>query len=246
MEVYRRGGQANEDPGGRTRGRALSRLRSRRRGGYILSALSQGMRRTHTRPRVEFLDYSQTIQQLSELGVREREDGERRRFFIEQTGQVAPSPQRILVGDASRIASDTSAERRVETDPSKLPEIMEALIGRVHLQEVVLVPVHSWKKVLDIALFSLGSSELWQEIDAEASLHQSSRDPLAVEPRAADLVTGMARALQEHADSPDEDLTIISTGAALLFEFGHDGVLRIWAPSAVMADEMMEAIQQAV
>jgi len=195
---------------------------------------------------VEFLDYSDTIQQLSELGVREREDGERRRFHIVKTGQVAPSPQRILVGDPARLAEDEEAERKVEADPAKLPSILEALIGRVHLQEVVVVPVHSWKKVLEIALFSLGSSELWQEIDAEASLHQTSRDPLAVEPRAIELVTGLTKALQEHADSPDEDLTIISTGAALLFEFGHDGVLRIWAPSAVMADEMMEAIQHTV
>jgi len=186
---------------------------------------------------VEFLDYSPTFQALKSWGVAERPDGDITRFTLEPIPKVAPQIHTLIIGEDESEAKDGAVF--IKAEPSRLPDMVEGVIHLSHLNEVVLVPVATWGAIVNITAFDLATDESWLEIDAEASLHQNRRDPLAVDSRDMHILPAMTRALLEHADSPSEDLAIIATGASLVMEVvGRKKLLRIWSTNDMLRERL--------
>ncbi|TVQ33983.1 MAG: hypothetical protein EA376_00945 [Phycisphaeraceae bacterium] len=176
---------------------------------------------------------------MKSWGVVERPDGDIMRFALEATPKVAPQIYRLVVGPDASEATD--GETHIEVDPARLPEFVEGAIHLTHLNEVVLVPVTTWGAIVNITAYDLATDDSWLEIDAEASLHQNRRDPLAVDSRDMHILTAMTKALMEHADSPNEDLAILATGASLVMELmGRTKTLRIWSANDMLRERLRE------
>lgn len=193
---------------------------------------------------MEFLDYTPTVQALRALGVCERKEGPLTRFEIRPSPKVAAEVHCLCIGpkDALASAGDHAGNgaRRIETRADGLPAFAESVIHRIHISEVVLIPVGTWGALLNAALMDLVSDESWLGVDAEASLHQKGRDPLAVNQGEAHIVKAITAALLKNGEAPDQDLTIAATGSPLLIEVARPGYIRVWCPNGAVAQSIAE------
>lgn len=189
---------------------------------------------------VEFVDYQEVLSGLAQQGYVEVEDEEQRirleldpnpalatHHFRDPASQVVPYPE-ATVSECSR---------------EKLPSMIEQIIGRMHLREILAIPVEKWRDIVDCVAFDLASDEEWQEIDAIAAVHQNTRNALAITRAEQSVLMSMIAALFSHADGPRHDLTLVSDVKPVLIEVFHDGAVSLTCENGFMA-ELLKAIDE--
>lgn len=172
------------------------------------------------------------------MGVVDKASGDHIRFGLEkQPPHVLEVSEVVITASGVEVESNANA-RHIQAERERLPELTEGLIHSNHITEVVLIPVASWKAIIDLVAFDLATDESWLEIDAEASLHQNSHDPLFVGGRDLHLVRAILTSLLANGESPDADLAILAVGSPMIFEFRCEGALKVICPNVAIADEM--------
>ena len=110
---------------------------------------------------------------------------------------------------------------------AELPEVLDRVLSKLHLPDLLVIPVGVWRDVIDSIAFDLAADPNWTEIDAMAALHQNTRNALAVPRSETPVLINMIRALLNNAQGPQHDLIITSDSTLLLIELFHDGALSI-------------------
>lgn len=123
-----------------------------------------------------------------------------------------------------------------------LPSTVENIIHRLHLNQVLLIPLGKWRQVFDCVAFSLAENEAWQEIDATATVELNSRDPLFCEPADFQTLMALVKALYSDGESPDQGMIITTTAAPLVLEIIPTGALRISMGHPAIADEVRDTV----
>ena len=174
---------------------------------------------------------------LKEQGIQEITDGDDRisLALTEGTGVV----HLHLACDESTTTPHEGADI-VSVEKSRLPGVVEHIIHKLHLAQVLLIPVAKWRKVFDAVAFSLADNEDWQAVDTAATVALNRRDPLLCEPLDFHMINLLIEALLSNADSADQGLMITTTAAPVMVEIVHDGAVRISFGNAVLADEVAE------
>ncbi|MBL8745872.1 MAG: hypothetical protein JNK58_05885 [Phycisphaerae bacterium] len=187
---------------------------------------------------MEFLPYAQVRRALLEHGVIEQIEGDRLGLVLQTTDSRNASPTATLHLGAADIADP----RTPEIEPHHLGACAEKLLHRAHAAEFVLIPALRWRPILDATAFDLASIDDWREIDADAALHQNTREPLAMLARNRSLVRAIIDSLTRNADGPDCDLTIASLDAPLLIEWRSRGTLTLHCPEA-SAEGLLQSLR---
>lgn len=143
--------------------------------------------------------------------------------------------------------SECTAEPRhgatvIRMSAADLPGVVDQVIHRLNLHQVLLFPVGKWRHVFDAVAFSLAGNEAWQEVDASATVELNTRDPLLCEPADLPLVVELVRALFKDAEGPNQGLTLTGTAVPIIAEVVPLGALRVSLGSQAMADEVLEAM----
>ena len=86
----------------------------------------------------------------------------------------------------SRPVAEGAIVHRVSIE--RVHEVFEGIIHRLHLDQVVIVPVARWSHLFDAIAFSLAENEDWQEFDAASTVERNTRDPLLVLPAPDELL----------------------------------------------------------
>ena len=121
-----------------------------------------------------------------------------------------------------------------------MPDALEHVFHKLHLSQMILMPVGKWRKVFDAVAFSLADNEEWQAVDTAATVVLNTRDPLLAEPVDFHTITALIRALLSDAEDPDQGLMITTTTAPLMVEIVPDGAIRVSIGDPVLADEVVE------
>lgn len=192
---------------------------------------------------MEFLDYNQTLEEAKTFGVIERPQGEdRMRFDLTHTPPHTTEAQAVVFAPEGQAPQDEPASRVVTCPRDQLAELVDTIIHKVHLNQVALIPAQNWGGIVNLVAFDLATEEAWNDIDAEASLHKNTRNPLMIESQHMHLVKKFIAALLEHGDSPEHDLSIVALGAPLVIELIHPGALRVACGSPAVADNLASAV----
>lgn len=194
---------------------------------------------------MEFFDYKRACQELKGIGIIPNAQGEAVRFTLEQGPEVEADDDAaaIVVGDASVVDDAPGGAAHHAVDKDRVPQLAEDLVHVLHLDEVLIVPVKKWGGVVNLVAFDLAEDESWLSIDAEAAVHQNSHDPLQLGPPDMSLVPAMCKALMEHGENDEADLTIVATGAPLIIEFRHQGALVVHCGHAGMRDTLLGVLE---
>jgi len=186
---------------------------------------------------VEFVDHDETIEALKEQGLYEVLDGENIiGLALEDTGNVVHL--HLSFGDSACPPHEGADVVQVERD--QLPDAVEHLLHKLHLSQVLLIPVGKWRKVFDVVAFSLAANEEWQAVDTAATVVLNTRDPLLAEPVDFHTINALIKALLHDAEDPDQGLMITTTTAPLMVEIVPNAAIRISIGDPVLADEVVE------
>jgi hypothetical protein len=186
---------------------------------------------------VEFVSYDEAMDVLREYGVREVRHGEER-IGLELEGNGDVVHLHLTSGTSAALPRVGATVLKVEKD--RFPGVIEHIMHKLHLRQVLLIPVSRWRKVFDAVAFSMASNEDWQEIDATATVEQNTRDPLLCEPGDFQTLKALINALLNDAEAPDQGLMVTTTGAPLMVELVPDGAVRISVGNPVLADELAQ------
>jgi len=189
---------------------------------------------------VEFIRYEEVLSGIKEQGIMEVEDeAGLTRFEIEPDDHLSilhvKSPQ-------STIAPLPEAHVH-ERDRDTLPGLVDELLGRLHLNEVLVVPVKNWRQIITTVAYDMADNEEWQEMDTISAMHQNTRNPLAIIRGETPVLISLIEALLKNAETPSHDLMITSDVSPLLIEIFHDGALSITCDS-FNAEELIKSITE--
>jgi len=207
--------------------------------------LSTRIRRRYV---VEFVRFQSACDELKHFGVAPLQDsasdGSVLRFTMRAVPKVTPRVLKVLVrteGDENDGGADADTTV-VTADRDRLPDLAESALHMMHLDEVMLIPTGTWGDIINLVAFDLATDETWLSIDAEASLHQTRRDPLVISAAEMGLVSTMAASLLKNGEGEKTNLTIAATGAPLLLELSCKGALRVWCSHEEVRDHLTEIV----
>ena len=187
---------------------------------------------------MEFVDYGEALKLLREQGVREVTDAADRIGLELEEGEDVVHLH-LACGESTCSPHDSADV--VPVDKDRLPGVVEHIIHKLHLSQVLLIPVVKWRHVFDAVAFSMADNEDWQAVDTAGTVVLNTRDPLLCEPGDFHTINALIRALFADAASPDQGLLITTTAAPVIAELVPDGAVRITIGNPVLADEVAEA-----
>jgi hypothetical protein len=56
----------------------------------------------------------------------------------------------------------------VSVEKDRLPKTVEHILHKLHLSQVLLIPVSKWRHLFDAVAFSMAENEEWQAVDTAA------------------------------------------------------------------------------
>ena len=188
---------------------------------------------------MEFVRDSEVLGDLKVLGVTPSPCDDDRVYLKMMDGKEVV---RLHLGASDGVEPEAGA-RVIRVDRERLPDVIDGIIHKLHLSQVLLVPVGKWRHLFDAVAFSLADNEDWQEVDTTATVELNTRDPLLCEPGDYHTVSAFLRALLADASSPEQGVMLTTTAAPLLVEVVPDGALRMSLGNQALADEITEAIE---
>lgn len=186
---------------------------------------------------MEFVAYDEVMELLREHGVHEVADSDGL-VCLELNGNQEVVHLH-LAGENSEIVPREGA-RVLQVDTQCLAGAVEQIIHKLHLSQVLLIPVAKWRNVFDAVAFSLADNEDWQAVDTAATVELNSRDPLLCEPGDFHTINALIGALLKDAERPEQGLHVTTTAAPVMVQLVPDGAIRISVGNAVLADEVVE------
>ncbi len=186
---------------------------------------------------MEFVDYAEAIALLKEQGIREIQGDEDRVGLTLGDGDEVVHLHLACPESTSRPHGGTDV---VPIEKDRLPTVVEHILHKLHLSQVLLIPVAKWRQVFDAVAFSMAENEDWQAIDTAATVALNTRDPLLCEPADFHTLNHLIKSLMADAESPDQGLMITTTAAPVMVELVPDGAVRISVGNPVLADEVAE------
>ncbi len=189
---------------------------------------------------MEFVHDDDVLNLLQEQGIYETEgEGDRMHLRMEEGEMVV---QLHVAHDDSSVAAQEGA-RCFTVTQDQLGDVVESIILKLRLEQVLLIPAQPWRHIFDTVAFSLAENEDWQAVDAAATVELNRRDPLLCEPGDFQILNAMMHALVQDADNPDQGLMLTSTAAPVLVEFVPEGAFHISVGHQVLADELTELFE---
>ncbi len=186
---------------------------------------------------MEFVAYDEALALLREQGIREVGEGtDRVSLEFDDSDEVV----HLHLSCPDSTCAPHSGANTVTMAKDRLPGAVEHILHKLHLSQILLIPVGKWRKVFDAVAFSLADNEGWQAVDTAATVALNTRDPLLCEPADYHTISALIQALFSDADSPDQGLMITTPAAPFVVELIPDGAVRISVGNPVLADEVAE------
>ena len=188
---------------------------------------------------MEFVNEQEALEVLQECGLEQVPHGE---DLIHLRMQSNDDSVFVHLADEQAGVEPAEGARVVPIAKQQISGVVEHIIHRLHLDQVLLIPVGKWRKVFDCVAFSLAENESWQEFDASATVELNRRDPLLCSPADYSTVIALIGALVSDAEEQSQGLMITATAAPMLLEIVPGGALRISLGNQAIADEVLETV----
>lgn len=206
---------------------------------YIVGVACRRAARPSEPGALEFVDKSEVASLLGQYGYREVSEAENRTSLVmpDTAGAV-----HLHLADPSCEVEPREGAKVVPTANDDLPGVVEQVLHKLNLSDVLLIPIAKWRNVFDAVAFSLAANEAWQEFDAAATVELNTRDPLLVGPGDFPLLIDLIRALINDAEGPEHGLVMTAAAVPVLAEVVPDGAVRLSLGNQALADQIMDVV----
>ena len=187
---------------------------------------------------MEFVEDSEIADVLKDFRIEPVADGDLMRMRMVETDAAV----RLVVRAGDAEIGDVEGMTVIDSPPERLPDILEGVLHRLHLEQVLIIPLAKWRDVFDAVAFSLADNEDWQEVDAAATVELNRRDPLLCRPADFATLQALLEALLPDAETLEHGVTLITPDRPLVVEVDPSGVLRLTLATQVLADEVADLV----
>lgn len=191
---------------------------------------------------MEFVSDSEVLPLLRESGITaEKANDEMIRLRMADD----PSVVRYILRVKGRTLEPENAEATiVELDEALMISTLIRVLHRLHLDQLVVIPISRWAKVLDAVAYAMAEDEQWLEFDATATVERNTRDPLLCLPADFHSIETLVKALITDADQADQGLMLTSAASPVILEIVPGVGARLTIGARALADEVADAISQ--
>lgn len=187
---------------------------------------------------VEFVQVAEVSGLLRDHGIVEvSETEDLSRLHMENPDGVS----RLQVQSEGAQSVGIEGAELLKVGSDVLADCVERVFHRLHLYELVLIPVSKWRAVFDAVAFSMASNEDWQEFDHSATVELNTRDPLFCEPADFQLLSALVQSLLSDGEDADHGMAIVATGAPVMAEVLPPGTIVVSTGNQMLADSIREA-----
>ena len=139
--------------------------------------------------------------------------------FVEST-EVEEVMQNLQIGaedvnehvcrlDLAEQADLTRHELKLE--PEQLATRLDEILGRLSLDQLLVVPTGKWSDILDAVAFGMAEVEAWQEFDHVATVHRNGRDPVLCHSADLPLLRRLIEILARDGEGDEQSLQVLSS-----------------------------------
>lgn len=187
---------------------------------------------------VEFVKDVEVRGLLNDYGIVESKETEDL-FHLRMDGLDGVSY--LQIEDESSALTPIDNSEVLKVDSALLSDCVDRVFHRLHLYELILLPLSKWRNVFDAVAFSMASNEDWQEFDHFATVELNARDPLFCEAADFQLLSALVNALLSDGEDSTHGMTIVATGAPVMAQVLPPGVIRVSTGNQGLADSIREA-----
>ncbi len=149
-----------------------------------------------------------------------------------------------LLGPAEGYRRDPTCIQ-IEVAIDRVAATLEAVLHKLHLAPLYLVPSTNWRSVFEIVSPGLASNQHWQDIELQATVELNTRDPLVCDPGDLHLLREVVRVLLADGNAGDDGsrqcLTLLATGQPLVVRIRPKCGVRMLIGSAKVAEQIRDA-----
>ena len=210
---------------------------------------------------MEFVGLDEVWSELSRRGIVETRgtDGEVELSIDVETGLDAARIGGGRGENARRpcileLGIGAQGEWAIDVDSEKAAATLEAILHKLHLAPIYLIPVARWRNIFDVVSFGLAKNAHWQDIEAQACLELNTRDALECGLRDFHTVREVVATLLIDSEdlsgtsstvgSPTEKhngLMIVATGQLIVARVCPRRPIRVEIASRKVADNVRDA-----
>ena len=163
---------------------------------------------------MEFIEHPLTWSRLRAQGVlsAEEPEGELRIDLDDSTNVVTFDVAAHDHPDASRLPAGIVRVPRAEIGP-----IVEGIVHKLKLPEVVAIPVGRWRSVFEAVAKPMSAHGQWRAIDAAATVELNTRDPLLFGPEHHHLLRDLVDAVTA-GERATQGIAVVGVGMRVVIE----------------------------
>ncbi len=186
---------------------------------------------------MDFVEFDLAWKQLAPRGVVEASDAsDSLRLALVEGAPVVD----IAAKDHAREPSLPTEIRRMSR--ARMAELVEALVHKLHLQEVLVFPVGKWRQVFDAVSERMAKHELWAAIDGSASVELNRRDPIVFEQGDHHVLRALVQCVLESGGDNAQGIGVATPGAAIVLDVVPAGELSIFCGTPALEKQVLELI----
>ncbi|MDA1008408.1 MAG: hypothetical protein O2800_05330 [Planctomycetota bacterium] len=192
---------------------------------------------------MEFLTADEAATQLRAAGIEVIEDdGSIQRFGLADDERLTA----IDIAASDHPQCGRLSPEVIRIDRQRIAPMIEAIVHKLHLPELLGIPMGRWRNIIDAVSEPLKDNKHWTSVDSELGLEVNTRDALVFSQSDHRLLRDLADAIVMNGTSPAQGMAFAPTGSPLLIELLPAGELVIWVHHAALAIQVREIIAHVV
>ncbi|MFO0826885.1 MAG: hypothetical protein U0572_01955 [Phycisphaerales bacterium] len=189
---------------------------------------------------MEFVELDEIWQDLARRGVVEM-----RRADVGVEMAVDATKRAAVVELAPKGTSFRAPTTRVEVPLDRIASTLEAILHKLHLSPVYLIPVVRWRNVFEVVSFGLAKNAHWQDIESQASVELNTRDAIECGQRDLHTLRDLVNTLLVDGDEGDlgvqQGLVLVATGQLVVARIAPHRPVHLEFESASVAQNACDA-----
>ena len=113
---------------------------------------------------------------------------------------------------------------------------LDEILGRLSLDQLLLVPTGKWSDILDAVAFGMAEVEAWQEFDHVATVHRNGRDPVLCHSADLPLLRRLIEILARDGEGDEQSLQVLTPSSRMVLEVSPPDRLRVAFADPVRVD----------
>ncbi len=191
---------------------------------------------------MDFVNFAQAWSALRGLGVEEAENtSDALRLALSDVPGVTVVD--VAASDHPRVASLPGEIPRLSR--LRIASTIEMLIHKLRVNEIMVIPVGSWRHLFEAVGITMAQHETWRAVDSTVTVELNTRDPLLFLPTELRTLRDLVQAVLSEGRQDCHGIGITTTGRALVIEVMPVGEVTFHCGNRLIAEQVLECLAAA-